>query len=389
MENGEELHSLLKLVLDNDFQKLEQSISSTSFFKIVGRTHQETWHSMFLSWLLDPHASHEMGFFALRKLLLFCIGNNGFCDPDKKVDIIKIITSDYIKVLNQFPSEKNPSELSVSGVGKFDFFLEIEYKSELENNQLKKAIVLIEQKVNDPIKKEQCNRYLDYLNRKYDTSVLVLPIFLSPQEQQNVSSKSTYGSDKWFGLNYQDLYDSILLSALNYKNTSTKAHEAIADYINTLRIPVEGRKLIVTKEEKLLAEKIFKNHRPAFEMLREILKEGEPEITTMIITSDERLPLKLNVNGSVISGETVPEFYKNCMNFLFEQGKEQELIKKLPIQTSEIRYLIAKDGKHQRGNEFYTPLIIKEGIIMESHVSRSGGLRCMARLLRDFGFTVE
>ena len=41
-----------------------------NLFRIVGRTHTETWHSMFLGWLLDPKGNHGLGSFPLRRLLV-------------------------------------------------------------------------------------------------------------------------------------------------------------------------------------------------------------------------------------------------------------------------------------------------------------------------------
>lgn len=50
---------MLDLVADDRFERIEALATRPNLFRIVGRTFTETWHSMFLGWLMDPKGSHR------------------------------------------------------------------------------------------------------------------------------------------------------------------------------------------------------------------------------------------------------------------------------------------------------------------------------------------
>ncbi len=61
---------LLEIISEPDFIKFSHILSEPNFFKIVGRTHYERWHSSFFGWLLDKNGSHLMGDYILTRFLL-------------------------------------------------------------------------------------------------------------------------------------------------------------------------------------------------------------------------------------------------------------------------------------------------------------------------------
>jgi hypothetical protein len=64
------IERLLGLISEPEFIKFENILSEPNFFKIVGRTYYERWHSCFLGWLLDSNGSHLLFDYTLRRFLL-------------------------------------------------------------------------------------------------------------------------------------------------------------------------------------------------------------------------------------------------------------------------------------------------------------------------------
>lgn len=73
---------LLALISEPEFVKFENILSEPNFFKIVGRTHYERWHSSFFGWLLDVNGSHLLSDYVLRRFLLLLL--NEKCLKAKK-----------------------------------------------------------------------------------------------------------------------------------------------------------------------------------------------------------------------------------------------------------------------------------------------------------------
>ncbi len=74
---GDFARRLLALEADPSFQALQSLQNRTSFFRIVGTTETERWHSAFWSWMLDPDGSHGLGDFAVRRLLMRACDESG------------------------------------------------------------------------------------------------------------------------------------------------------------------------------------------------------------------------------------------------------------------------------------------------------------------------
>ena len=64
---------LLGLISEPEFIRFENILGEPNFFKIVGRTHYERWHSCFFGWLLDPNGSHLLFDYALIRFLFLLL----------------------------------------------------------------------------------------------------------------------------------------------------------------------------------------------------------------------------------------------------------------------------------------------------------------------------
>jgi len=171
--------NLLRLISDERFVEFESFTERPNLFRIVGRTHTETWHSMFLGWLLDPQGSHGLGDFALRRLLLAVTNPDIKATKDYDPDLIARIASlGQLTNASVIPNERYQKELRGHG-NRFDVFVEnIKYDD-------KSCVLLIEQKYNSKITKRQCERYADWLHEKYKGSVriLLMPCLLHRKKQ--------------------------------------------------------------------------------------------------------------------------------------------------------------------------------------------------------------
>ena len=61
---------LYELTMDKDFIALKFLIDRPNVFHVAGATHLETWHSRFLSWLLNPNERHMLGYYPFQRFLM-------------------------------------------------------------------------------------------------------------------------------------------------------------------------------------------------------------------------------------------------------------------------------------------------------------------------------
>ena len=242
-------------------------------------------------------------------------------------------------------------------------------------------MILLEQKVYDTIKKEQCNKYLNWL--KQQTEYFTIPIFLAPNDMYGISSLETFGDSSWYGIDYQLLHDTVLLPIVSHPSLNPHAKILIEQYIDVLRIPNKGRKLAVTEEEKDLALQLFDKHKEAFEAIQEALSDTV-DISLIPVTAKSK-ELKLLINNTLIQGNTVREFYHNALKFIVDNINNIDQY--IPFETGSKWYLIAKSNKHQNGADFYAPVQYKN-YFMESHKSRERAIKDLAKFLKLFDFTV-
>ena len=61
--------ALQRLILDGDLERLEDLLAEFNLFDVLSIARQETQHSAFLAWLLDPRGSHGLRDYFLRGFL--------------------------------------------------------------------------------------------------------------------------------------------------------------------------------------------------------------------------------------------------------------------------------------------------------------------------------
>lgn len=376
-EQSSTSQKLLNLVSDEQFIETEAIARQPNLFKIVGRTHTETWHSMFLGWLLDPNGSHGLGDFPLKRLLYSCT-KPIISGKSAKFDLIaKFASLGKLKNAKVFPNEKEQIEYQCEA-GRLDVFIEFS-KEDFEGLQ---TIILIEQKVYAKVDKSQCEKYNKWLKEKF-SDCFVIPIILAPNSELKINSEETCGNSDWYGIDYQVLHDLVLVPSTKHFNLNTETIYLINQYINTLRIPMKGNKLAITDEEKDLAYALYEKHKDAFEIIQAVLADEIDLKVSAKATSDT---LKISINKINIFGNSVKEYYLNILKYLVDNKIPMD--KLLPYETGPKRYLISKTPKHQKGNEFFAPIEYK-GYFMETHKSIGSAATDILRFLDKLKVTLK
>ncbi|WNS42374.1 PD-(D/E)XK nuclease family protein [Paenibacillus sp. MMS20-IR301] len=371
------IQKLFYLVSDEHFAQIENLAKRPNLFNIVGRTHTETWHSMFLGWLLDPQGSHNLKDYSLKRFLV-AVSNPTVYGEDAKLDeIARVASICDLKKANVYPNQEIKKEFSCP-VGKMDVFIEIE---DIEHDL--KVIILLEQKVNAKIDNMQCKKYLDWVKSNYP-NYFIIPVLLAPSHQINVSSEKTLGSSEWYCIDYQLLHDKVLTPIARNPELNPQVNALITQYIDVLKIPYNGRKLAVTDEEKELALELYSKHREAFEAIQAALSDSVD--ISLIPTTSEISKLMLYANGKKIDGSRVPEFYLKGLQFIINNSFDLEKI--TPFETSSKRYLVNTEPKHPNGNPFTVP-VSYNGYYIEAHKSREQAIKDLAKLLKALNMRVS
>lgn len=328
---------------------------------------------MFLGWLLDPFGSHGLKDFPLKRLLVTL--SNPILEEN---DIFKIRTISKIALLGELtnasviPNEANQKEWITDDGLKLDVFISgITCKGE------KDTVILIEQKVHARINKKQCKKYADWLYKKYPKENKIL-LMLAPSDMLGVSAESTMGDNRWNAIDYQTLHDKVLVPIIKSPDLSLITMPLIIQYIDALRVPLNGRKLAVTEEEKELALELYEKHKEAFESIFSALKDTG-EIEEIKGYGNNNTPLNISIRKVPIKGESVRELYENTLKYLTENNIITD--KNVPYATGSKRYLISKQPKHQQDNPFRVPVEYK-GFFMEANKSRAAGIKDLMRFLK-------
>lgn len=370
------IQRLVSLASDSKFIELENSINEPNIFKIIGRTHLERAHSCFWGWLLDPNGSHGLNEYVIQQILLLLLHDQTLHSSDYDPDLIKKLLSDNsFKDLEVRPNENNSKEVSVSGVGRFDIYLN--GKTSLNNKEI---IIIFELKVDSPIRQDQSIKYTEWLYKEHSDKFF-LPIYLLPT--LNTNSKSTVGDDKWFCISYQLIYDRVLNQVLKHPNLNSDVKPFIEQYLKALRTTMKGVRMAITNKEKDLAVSLYEKHSDAIDELYEILINSDVvDYSKNDTTSSSGRGsgiISVEINGVKYSGNSVSALYEKVLKMIVDENILQKI--GLPWGTGTKRYLVSNEENpiHPSGRPFFKP-VQYSGYTIESHSSRSRGVKLISEL---------
>ena len=96
--------------------------------------------------------------------------------------------------------------------------------------------------------------------------------------------------------------------------------------------------------------------------------------------------LRLRIDGQLVQGYTVKEFYGKVFEVL--DGKQVNFERYVPYATGKKRYLINRENQHITGAPFVSPIKTK-GYYVETHKSKMGAVNDMYHFLEKVGVRVE
>ncbi len=371
---------ILGLISEPQFIKYENILSEPNFFKIVGRTHFERWHSCFLGWLLDVNGSHLLFSYTLKRFL-FLLTDEKCLKADSHINnkLLRILSIGDLSNVEVVPNENISKETSIRGVGRFDISINAKYHFN-DGNDTFKLNCIIELKIDSQPEKSQSKKYADWLfeNHPNDYNLLV---YITPNLLND--SKGTVGDERWYCFDYQLLNDNFLIPLLDHPNLNEKVKPFIIQYIKNLKIRHRGIKMAITNEEKKIALALYEKYSDVFDSIYDVL------VTTGTIdysTSDLEIPegrttgrLAVKINGQAFTNSTLRLLFQDILKYLVDN----KFIEKLPLPwgTSKRRYIITNESKptHPNGREFFYP-VKYSGYTVESHYARERGLKVLSDL---------
>ncbi len=381
--NQSSLADVLALFHDPAFISFEVDQEAPTIFNAVGRTYTETWHSALLGWLFDPHSSHGLGTYPLSQLLLLLQAQD-ILDPHKReINLYHILAQGTVENARVRPNERELTEVSVTGVGRFDVLIDL-----ISLPLWKDVQLLIEVKVGAPIDKVQCGRYINYVRQRRQDGVYILPVFVAPQSYLTTTPVDLFGSDAWISISFQDIYDEVIENCLAHESISSFGKFTLHEYVKTLKYHQKrGEPLAITQTDRAMVQSLFERHEPAVRALYEILAQVNDEFEPLQPGgSGARPDIKVQVDNTVFQAASISKLYAQALEYLHTNGYLDKL--ELPLASGPKRYLLAMEPKHQQGNLFLKP-VSYQGYVMEANKSRDGGLSDLSKLFQACGLSLK
>lgn len=367
---------LLNLISEPEFIKFENILSEPNFFKVVGRSHYERWHSAFFGWLLDSQGSHLLSDYVLRRFLILLLDEKclkaGKTKEKQLANILPVIEFSEIQVS---PNENMSTETSVSGIGRFDIFLSAKYYDDTGNKG--NLNIIFELKIDSSANGEQSNKYAEWLFGNHPNDVNLL-VYVTPKLLND--SKTTVGDERWYCLDYQLLNDKLLIPLLDHPDLNEKVKPFIIQYIKNLKNRYKGIKMAITNEEKRLALALYEKYSDVFDSIYDALVSmGTIDFSTSdIVDSKGRMTgrLAIRIDNKIFSNETVRLLFEDVLKYIVEK----DYIIKLPLPwgSSKNRYIVTNENPpiHPNGRNFFYPVSYKNYTI-ESHYARDRALKVL------------
>ena len=235
---------IIEFYNDPNYNELNDYYQKENIFTIIKKERNETVHSAFLAWLLNPQSNHGLKDYALRKLLrLYATSEkakkslndwqNNFLIGDYVLDDVEVFTEKSTKI--------DTGEKTEEKEGRMDIYIEANIKpnknndSEQEERSLR---ICIENKIYSSEHGEQTDVYHKYLTKNQDGSEpLLVEIFLAPTEdkEDNRISAETFAP-----LTYEQILCHVIEPLLKLNCLNTSAALYIEDYIRVLGRPTLG-----------------------------------------------------------------------------------------------------------------------------------------------------
>lgn len=436
---------LYELTMDKDFVALKFLIDRPNVFHVVGATHLETWHSRFLSWLLDPTERHMLGYYPFQRFLM-AVAESAEENIDDITDIAMLNVNTFRN--SEVIAEKDINKLDITeqqfieetekndDKGRLDVFFKVNVVNDKNPQEEKRLILAVEQKVYARVDVNQCHKYLKKFEETFKNETFLL-VALVPKSQMKESNEATFGSSKWIGVDYQQLVDIVLMPCLENPDLSIYAKPIIQQYIDALRMPYKGKreKLATIEEERTLVRSLYDRFEDVFKAITKISNEVDSEernyVNTVVtetygevfrtikwILNEEddveeiwnfstafqrnvykkwdeiNVIIKNKGEEIVVNGNSVPELWKKVLLWIEEQNLPlRQLVEEgfiLGGGNKGNRYAIALQPVHKNRKKFasihtYESIITGGTYYIETKINPQSAMKTIVKLLNALG----
>jgi hypothetical protein len=253
MNDADEVQSLEDFIVDNDeLEKLEDLVAEFNIFEILGMQTRETRHSAFLAWLLDPAGNHGLGdYFSRRFLRLVARG--------ARLDNLSAITA---------------FDVDAWGLGDIVVDRERHNVDILITSEADGFVCAIENKIFSEEHSGQLGRYRTIIEREYP-DLRPLYVFLTVDGDRPVEEAD---AANYVPISYTDIAD-LLIKVLDSRGSTLGGDvlSAIKQYLMVLR-----RHVLSNSEVHVLAQKIYRQHKKAIDLIIEARPDVQQSIRDMV-----------------------------------------------------------------------------------------------------------
>ncbi len=354
--------ALAALAQDPDLSAVAAIALRPNMFKILGRTHTETWHSMFLAWLLNPAGSHGLGLVPLSR---FCLLAAKAASPSDAEHWHRLaIEGEFDDATEVYPSEfgngehiykdKCRADVRISGI-------RLGIQSQRIDTPAQRLTIVIEEKIDAPINCEQLTNYIE-LESLPNPNPKMNPVIYALVAPQASISKSSPLPIGWTYVTLQELIDGLVSRLVSHPGLSSHARFIMEDYMKNLGTST-GQSGVIDPEVKRLANALFERHKNAFALVGTALQaignetndEGKRAAGIALLEGPGKAATySISYQGEQITGSTGRELILGVLTRLNQDGKLDAL--DIPWDTSPKRFFINYTPIHPTGKNFLQPL---------------------------------
>lgn len=202
---------------------LRERISRKTLLDIWGVGRRENGHSNFLAWLLSPGESHDLGHFALQKLLLLLAA----CRLTPEQQLPEALQHAILAGKNIIRTAKVEREVSIPTTKeRVDIVVDIELTEELVG--LQRLQIILENKIDATETKGQTTRYYQHFSAKTEGGLCTIFVYLTPRHAQLCRDSH------FICIDYQQILDFILSPALQRQNLPEYTRLLLREYVSHL-----------------------------------------------------------------------------------------------------------------------------------------------------------
>jgi len=266
---GDVTKAIVNFSNSSEYCKLDAFYRQKSMFEILGIHRNETRHSRFLAWLLNPTESHGLLTFGLKKFFEVCLLSS--LESEQKISDEQLTTLLENLVVGQVEiiDVTTQTELPLGKKSRIDIVV---YATvQVSPHTRKNVAVLIENKVKSKEHSAQTSQYYEWFKTHKVGYDYVLCVYLTPISTLLLNKKNMPDCEckDFLQINYQYLADYLIEPAHSLVQ-SEQAKMFIADYLRALSISsvivAENKDnkgdivMAISERERVLLSKFWEKH---------------------------------------------------------------------------------------------------------------------------------